>query len=51
MLLTRQTDLAQAESTEMAAQADEARAQTELDRATGRLLQTRGIEIGQEPRR
>jgi outer membrane protein TolC len=51
MLLTRQTDLAQAESTEMAGQADEARAQTELDRATGRLLQTRGIEIGQEPRR
>lgn len=48
MLLTRQTDLAQAELTEIAAQADEARAQTELDRATGRLLQARGIEIDQE---
>lgn len=48
MLLTRQTDLAQAELAEIAAQTDEARAQTELDRATGRLLETRGIEIGQE---
>lgn len=48
MLLTRQTDLAQAELAEVAAQADESRAQTELDRATGRLLQARGIEIGQE---
>lgn len=48
MLLTRQTDLAHAELAEITAQADEARAQTELDRATGRLLEARGIEIGEE---
>lgn len=43
LLLTRQTDLARAELAEVAARADEAHAATELDRATGRLLERRGI--------
>ncbi len=49
LLLTRQTDLVRAELTETAAMADEARAVTELDRATGRLLERRDIQW-EEPR-
>src|SRR5690606_14263955 len=49
LLLTRQTDLARAELTDVAAMADEARAAIDLDRATGRLLERRGIDW-EEPR-
>lgn len=44
LLLTRQTELAQAESADVTARADEAQARTELERVTGRLLERHGID-------
>jgi outer membrane protein TolC len=45
LVLTRQNDLTAARVTETSALADYRRASTELDRATGILLQQRGIEV------
>jgi HAE1 family hydrophobic/amphiphilic exporter-1 len=44
-VLTRQTDLAQAQLTEIAAVTDYRQALTELGRATGTLLRDRGVQI------
>lgn len=44
-VLTRQTELAQASLARLAARLDVARATTELWRATGRLLERRGISV------
>lgn len=49
LLLTRQTDLTRAELAEAVARADEARAATELDRATGQLLERRDIQWETQP--
>ncbi len=51
LLLTRQGELADAESALLTARADEAHAATELERATGRLLASRRIELPAEPSR
>jgi outer membrane protein TolC len=45
LVLTRQNDLTAARVTETSALTDYRRASTELERATGVLLESRGIEI------
>jgi outer membrane protein TolC len=48
LVLTRQNDLSRARLDEIAAQTDYRRAQTELSRVTGALLEERHIEVGAE---
>lgn len=50
LLLTRQTELAQARVAHTTARVDVAHANTDLLRATGRLIERRGIQIGDTTR-
>jgi outer membrane protein TolC len=50
LVLTRQNDLSRARLDEISALTDYRTARTEMARATGSLLEERGIDVGHEPR-
>ncbi len=50
LVLTRQNDLSQAKLDEISARTDYRMAQTEMERATGSLIEDRGIDVGEKGR-